>query len=61
MNKKDEALKLALEALQELVAQNETSLFAMQVNAHSMINARGVMKVIREALAEQPAQQEPNK
>jgi hypothetical protein len=53
-----EAMKLALEALKELVAQTETGLFAVRHDHVAMQDARQAITALREALAEQPAQQE---
>jgi hypothetical protein len=56
MNKQQEALRLALEALKELVAQTEIGLFAVKHDHVAMQNARQAITALREALAEQPAQ-----
>ena len=63
------ALKLALEALKELVAQTETGLFAVRHDHVAMQDARQAITALREALTsvpdwaseakEQPAQQKP--
>ena len=54
-----EVLRLALEALKELVAQTETGLFAVRHDHVAMQDARQAITALREALAEQSAQQEP--
>ncbi len=54
-----EAMKLALEALKELVAQTEGRLFAVKHDHVAMQYARQAITALQEALAEQPAQQEP--
>ncbi len=57
---KDSAMRLALEALKELVAQTEIGLFAVRHDHVAMQNARQTITALREALAEQPAPvQEP--
>jgi hypothetical protein len=56
---KDSAMRLALEALKELVAQTEIGLFAVKHDHVAMQNARQAITALREALTEQPAQQEP--
>jgi hypothetical protein len=53
---KDEALKLALEALKELVAQTEARLFAVKHDHVALQNARKTITAIKQALAAQPAQ-----
>jgi hypothetical protein len=52
---KDEALKLALEALKELVAQTEARLFAVKHDHVALQNARKTITAIKQALAAQPA------
>ena len=66
-----EAMKLALEALKELVAQTETGLFAVRHDHVAMQDARQAITALREALSKpdfwegyvpepvKPAQQEP--
>jgi len=56
---KDEALKLALDALKELVAQTEARLFAVKHDHVALQNARKTITAIKQALAAQPAVQEP--
>jgi hypothetical protein len=53
-----EAMKLALEALKELVAQTETGFFAVRHDHVAMQDARQAITALREALAA-PVQQEP--
>ena len=48
---KDEALKLALEALEELVAQTEGRFFCMKHDHVALQNARYAIARAREALA----------
>ena len=48
---KDEALKLALEALKELVAQTEARLFAVKHDHVALQNARKAITAIKQALA----------
>jgi len=55
---KDEALKLALEALKELVAQTEARLFAVKHDHIVLQNSREAITAIKQALA-QP-EQEPD-
>ena len=48
---KDEALKLALEALKELVAQNENRYWAIKHDHFAMQDARFAIARLREVLA----------